>query len=250
MKSKFMYNTERGISVLPILFIVMAIAVAGGIGYAISTQTDLFLSRGDNTNIVGCTLEAKLCPDGSSVGRTGPNCAFADCPTTNVNTTVNTNSTTNTNTAASLTDDWKTYTNSTIGYSMKYPANWKVSTCGYGAVWLGTQGVLCGSDAPTSDVIVDQMAKGTDLNTTLTNEKKDMIDPVQTTVTVGGVQATRLTGTTKKDENSFYGGGLFRDYVYVLHAGYYYRIGYFTTTGVKVHDDVFSTLLSTFAFTK
>jgi hypothetical protein len=27
-----------------------------------------------------CTTEAKLCPDGSSVGRTGPNCEFAACP--------------------------------------------------------------------------------------------------------------------------------------------------------------------------
>ncbi len=29
---------------------------------------------------VACTMEAKLCPDGSSVGRTGPNCEFAQCP--------------------------------------------------------------------------------------------------------------------------------------------------------------------------
>ncbi|MBI5405899.1 hypothetical protein HY972_02590 [Candidatus Kaiserbacteria bacterium] len=28
-----------------------------------------------------CTQEAKICPDGSSVGRTGPNCEFAPCPT-------------------------------------------------------------------------------------------------------------------------------------------------------------------------
>lgn len=27
-----------------------------------------------------CTLEAKICPDGSSVGRTGSNCEFAPCP--------------------------------------------------------------------------------------------------------------------------------------------------------------------------
>ncbi len=27
-----------------------------------------------------CTMEAKLCPDGSSVGRTGPNCEFSLCP--------------------------------------------------------------------------------------------------------------------------------------------------------------------------
>ncbi len=28
---------------------------------------------------VACTQEAKLCPDGSSVGRTGPDCAFSAC---------------------------------------------------------------------------------------------------------------------------------------------------------------------------
>ncbi|MEI8091222.1 MAG: hypothetical protein WCG98_03045 [bacterium] len=27
-----------------------------------------------------CTEEAKLCPDGSAVGRTEPNCEFAKCP--------------------------------------------------------------------------------------------------------------------------------------------------------------------------
>ena len=27
-----------------------------------------------------CTLDAKICPDGSAVGRTGPNCEFAQCP--------------------------------------------------------------------------------------------------------------------------------------------------------------------------
>lgn len=28
-----------------------------------------------------CTMDAKACPDGSYVGRTGPNCEFAACPT-------------------------------------------------------------------------------------------------------------------------------------------------------------------------
>lgn len=31
-------------------------------------------------DFVACTMEAKLCPDGSSVGRTGPDCEFALCP--------------------------------------------------------------------------------------------------------------------------------------------------------------------------
>ena len=29
---------------------------------------------------VACTMEAKLCPDGSYVSRQGPNCEFAPCP--------------------------------------------------------------------------------------------------------------------------------------------------------------------------
>ena len=30
-----------------------------------------------------CAMDAKICPDGSSVGRTGPSCTFAACPTSN-----------------------------------------------------------------------------------------------------------------------------------------------------------------------
>lgn len=32
------------------------------------------------SSIIACTADAKLCPDGSSVGRKGPNCEFAKCP--------------------------------------------------------------------------------------------------------------------------------------------------------------------------
>ncbi|MBW3019573.1 hypothetical protein KY329_05310 [Candidatus Woesearchaeota archaeon] len=38
--------------------------------------------------MVACTEEAKLCPDGSAVGRTGPNCEFAPCPGESVKLTV------------------------------------------------------------------------------------------------------------------------------------------------------------------
>lgn len=33
-----------------------------------------------NITPVACTEEAKICPDGSAVGRTGPKCEFAPCP--------------------------------------------------------------------------------------------------------------------------------------------------------------------------
>lgn len=38
-----------------------------------------------------CTLEAKMCPDGSYVGRVGPNCEFSSCP--NASTTPSATST-------------------------------------------------------------------------------------------------------------------------------------------------------------
>ncbi len=36
--------------------------------------------NGNTVSPVACTMEAKLCPDGSAVGRSGPNCEFAPCP--------------------------------------------------------------------------------------------------------------------------------------------------------------------------
>lgn len=37
-------------------------------------------SNPSDNNQRACTEEAKLCPDGSAVGRTGANCEFAPCP--------------------------------------------------------------------------------------------------------------------------------------------------------------------------
>lgn len=54
---------------------------------------------------VFCTQEAKLCPDGSYVGRTGPKCEFAACPATGID------------------DSWKTYTDTASGVSFRYPEN-------------------------------------------------------------------------------------------------------------------------------
>lgn len=38
------------------------------------------VQKSEVKNEVACTMEAKLCDDGSSVGRSGPNCEFARCP--------------------------------------------------------------------------------------------------------------------------------------------------------------------------
>lgn len=47
----------------------------------ISASIMYFISGYPKTQTVACTQEALICPDGSAVGRSGPNCEFAPCPT-------------------------------------------------------------------------------------------------------------------------------------------------------------------------
>ncbi|MDP2705325.1 MAG: hypothetical protein Q8O71_02970 [bacterium] len=52
-----------------------------GLVFAFILLLGTILSFGlSKNNEIACTTEAKLCPDGSAVGRTGPLCEFAKCP--------------------------------------------------------------------------------------------------------------------------------------------------------------------------
>src|SRR3989344_6941774 len=110
---------KRG-SVLIILVIILAVAGIFG-AYYLGTQkpdsTQIFPSekpespKKDSGN--SCTMDAKICPDGTSVGRTGPNCEFAPCPG---------------ETSGTDASGWKTYTNTTYGFSIKYPPSYQALT--------------------------------------------------------------------------------------------------------------------------
>ena len=64
------YN--KGIASISIILIIVGIfALGAGIYFFLADKTQ---------GPVACTLEARLCPDGSTVGRTGPGCEFAPCP--------------------------------------------------------------------------------------------------------------------------------------------------------------------------
>ena len=81
-----------------------------------------------------CTEEAKLCPDGSAVGRTGPNCEFAACPQ-----------------ISDETAGWKTYRNEEYGFEFKYPENFVQYNSGPAVILA----------LASSDSCVDQLEKQT-----------------------------------------------------------------------------------------
>lgn len=70
------------------LVIVLAAGIVGGLGIAGAFYWFVILPKPSLPETtpppvpIGCTQEAKLCPDGSWVGRVGPKCEFALCPST------------------------------------------------------------------------------------------------------------------------------------------------------------------------
>jgi tryptophan-rich sensory protein len=76
---------------------ILWVSFAGFLNYSLWQ-----LNKVSPEDSVFCTLEAKLCPDGSYVGRTAPDCEFSPCP--------------------DVTSGWESYTDDEAGVSFKYPA--------------------------------------------------------------------------------------------------------------------------------
>ncbi|MBI2050104.1 MAG: hypothetical protein HYT35_01455, partial [Candidatus Staskawiczbacteria bacterium] len=103
--------------ILPIVIVVAVVALfgtAGYFGYQYYSKTQ------EQPKPIACTQDAKLCPNGSYVSRTGPNCEFAECPAV-------------ADQAAGLpvqnkqaTEGWETYRNDEYGFEIKYPTDAKI----------------------------------------------------------------------------------------------------------------------------
>lgn len=100
-------STEKGLAPIVIMMPVAVVVIFCIAGFLAWQQYRTLPAP----EPVFCTQDAKQCPDGSYVGRTGPNCEFAVCPVQNTN---------------SVTTDWKTYQNDVYPISFNYPGNWVV----------------------------------------------------------------------------------------------------------------------------
>jgi hypothetical protein len=92
--------------ILLVAVVLLVLSLVGGGAY-------FFASRMKGGQTTACTTEAKLCPDGSTVGRVGPNCEFAPCPSPSA--------------TPDPTASWQTYLSSKLGFSLKYPAEVKAT---------------------------------------------------------------------------------------------------------------------------
>ncbi len=61
------------------IYLIITLILIGATLFLIGTNQ----KSNDGGNVIACTMEAKLCSDGSYVSRTGPNCEFAQCPSSN-----------------------------------------------------------------------------------------------------------------------------------------------------------------------
>lgn len=103
---------------LLITLVAVVVVVIGGV-YVVAKSGHLPKTQGP----VACTTEARICPDGSAVGRTGPNCEFAPCPTgtsdNNSNTTTTTGTTVDNNSL--VQGAFNTSTTLAIGQTARFP---------------------------------------------------------------------------------------------------------------------------------
>lgn len=87
-------NSQKGFVVpLVIAIVVLVLAAVVYVVWQMNTITEGIIVNNQDINAVACTQEAKLCPDGSYVGRTGPLCEFTACPSGDQSNSVQTNST-------------------------------------------------------------------------------------------------------------------------------------------------------------
>lgn len=100
-------KSSRLKSKLPWIIIIILLVLVGIFGgYFVLNQMKQNQTPTPAPDQKACSQEAKICPDGSGVGREGPNCEFAACPATPASSSAD-------------TSNWKTYSGDK--FTFKYP---------------------------------------------------------------------------------------------------------------------------------
>jgi hypothetical protein len=205
---------------LPVLILVILgiLVFAGGVGAAY-----FFVIQPKE---IACTMEAKLCSDGSSVGRTGPNCEFAPCPTGSKPSPT-----------PDPTADWKTYGGS--GFSFKYPSdNLSVEERESNYFALKPIGEISGF----AGLFIDARNDRNRNKEVIESIKGDLVDPVSTTLP-NGEKISGVYGPPKEQGISLEGTKLLAAIIHGSNLSIYFSSA--DESSFKYFDQI----LSTFKFT-
>lgn len=119
--------------VLIILIVILLLTLIGSAAYYLGLQKGSRLTPSQlpsplsqSPAQVACPQDAKICPDGTTVGRTGPACEFAPCPS---EASCEGGPCPTPQTQPVLTKPgWQVYQNSQYGFTISYPQNYQALT--------------------------------------------------------------------------------------------------------------------------
>ncbi|HEX7017538.1 MAG TPA: hypothetical protein VF209_01365 [Patescibacteria group bacterium] len=156
-------NTLK-MAVVGLMILLPVVAVSG---YYLGKSASKNNSSSDNPIVmaspsaeqgVACTMDAKVCPDGSSVGRSGPNCEFAACPSETENGN-------------------KQYSHESFKFS--YPSNWTLSDTQTNKVFFDQNnldgfdhGVLLEKKGEMLFIGIDQGSSGAEVGGIFTSDQE------------------------------------------------------------------------------
>jgi len=221
------------------LFILGAIIIAGVLVWQLG-----YLPMSSNVpNPAACTQEAKICPDGSSVSRTGPNCEFAECSDINP---------LGDNIPSDNIADWATYKNEDFGYIVQYPKDLFVTSQDYYKTyedWSLLHGLLLRSvdrELPIDWMIRVHKDEDKTLQEWITStgniRSTDNIIPI----TIDGFEGRRISWVDEEQDLTI---------IYVAKGDFIYDIAGANSNHPGGHDEeviydsvLFEKMLSTFKF--
>lgn len=216
------FNTQKRLFLLIGVFLVILV---GLVAYTL-------LVKNSKQEGIACTQEAMQCPDGSYVGRTGPNCEFSPCPTSE-------------STPSAETADWKTYKNNAHSFEIKFPPEYVIDD----HAWITFTNPDKNSNDPVSGApyngltiytVPDEQCKDID-NATYYDEK-----PVMSVVTVGGINSKKWVGSTHMFADPFFGDVIIK----VIKSSICYSFYFVRDPRDKAGSEkLLDQILSTFKFT-
>lgn len=174
------------------------------------------LGKAEEGNGTACTMEAKQCPDGSYVSRTGPNCEFTPCPgIANNNIVGNDRDEHGCIGSAGYTwceekqkclrvweescvdtSNWETYKNTQYGFEFQYPSDWYLYADDPSDIFIQKDkedlGSVPGPHANALEIKINKVNVGETLEKASEKLKQPDIKYQQSDYTISGIKGMKL----------------------------------------------------------